>query len=434
MTVDTTTSRVQENGNGVKTAFTFTFKTLAAADLEVYKVDTVTGISTLQTITTNYTVVLNTVTDGGTVTYVVAPTGTEQSLIIRVMTIDQQTDIPTASNIPEIALEDAYDKSIMISQQIQEQVDRSLVLDVGSTASGITVPAPVADKALIWNSAGDNLTNSTDDYEDQAANAAASAAAALVSEGNAATSATNAATSETNAATSATDAAASAAGVNLPSIISGDATKILEVNTAETGYQLIARKIHIYAGFHATAFAFELPLDGSSVAKTSGGTFNGDEFEAVYTYLYDNLADAQAPVSTGRGANAAADFAANKNLTLPDYRDHALLGVSAGGSITTAGATAGASTVASTGSVGTSGSTAITIAQMPAHDHTVSPFSVSVISNSSTGQVWMQDGGGSVTTSSTGGGTGHNHTGGTYTGSPSSVVQKSAGIFWYITF
>ena len=239
MTVDSTTNRVQENGNGVKVAFDFTFKALAVTDLEVYKVDTVTGISTLQTITTDYTATLNTVTDGGTVTYVVAPTATEQSLILRVLTIDQQTDIPTASNIAEVTLEDAYDKGIMVSQQIQEQVDRSLVLDVGSTASNISIPDPTANKALIWNSAGDNLTNSTDDYEDQAANAAASASAAATSASNAATSASDAATSASNAATSETNAANSAASVNIASPTASKHGALLFQNDDDDGYDAL---------------------------------------------------------------------------------------------------------------------------------------------------------------------------------------------------
>jgi len=67
-----------------------------------------------------------------------------------------------------------------------------------------------------------------------AAKASASASAASTSEGNASTS-------ETNAAASEAAAAASAAGVNLPSVGVGDATKMLQVNGAETGWEFIAQ-------------------------------------------------------------------------------------------------------------------------------------------------------------------------------------------------
>ena len=73
MTVTNKTNTVEEAGNGSKVAFTFDFKTPAAGDLEVYEVDGTTLVATLLTITTHYTVALNTVTEGGTVTYVTAP-------------------------------------------------------------------------------------------------------------------------------------------------------------------------------------------------------------------------------------------------------------------------------------------------------------------------------------------------------------------------
>ena len=95
MTVTNTTSTVEAAGNGVTTAFSFSFKAQATTDIDVYKVNTSTLVATLQTIVTDYAVTLNAVTEGGTVTYVVAPTASENSFIKRKMTLDQQTDIPT---------------------------------------------------------------------------------------------------------------------------------------------------------------------------------------------------------------------------------------------------------------------------------------------------------------------------------------------------
>jgi hypothetical protein len=42
--------------------------------------------------------------------------------------------------------------------------------------------------------------------------------------------------------------------------------------------------------------------------------------------IWNGLANAQAAVSGGRGASAAADFAASKRITLPDYRGCSLVG------------------------------------------------------------------------------------------------------------
>ncbi len=213
----------------------------------------------------------------------------------------------------------------------------------------------------------------------------------------------------------------------------------------DTGLVRTISKIQIYSGFHPTPFADELPFDGSSVAKTSGGTYNGAQYERVYTYVWTYLADAQAAVAGGRGLSAAADFAANKTITLPDFRDYTLIGVSGAGSITTVGAKAGATTVTSTGSVtgtaGTTGATTLSTAQIPSHDH--QQTTTTVASGALLGGVGangrttpLSDA--VCTTVAAGGGGSHTHTGGTlsatFTGDATSVLQKSAGVYWYITF
>ena len=46
--------------------------------------------------------------------------------------------------------------------------------------------------------------------------------------------------------------------------------------------------------------------------------------EPLYTLIWDNVIDAHAPVAGGRGANAAADFAADKPIALPKALGRAL--------------------------------------------------------------------------------------------------------------
>lgn len=65
---------------------------------------------------------------------------------------------------------------------------------------------------------------------------------------------------------------------------------------------------------------YEVKLDGRTIGSAASGANNAsDDYEDVYTVLWDNLADSEAAVSSGRGASAAADFAADKTLTLPDF-------------------------------------------------------------------------------------------------------------------
>ena len=49
--------------------------------------------------------------------------------------------------------------------------------------------------------------------------------------------------------------------------------------------------------------------------------------EDLFSFLWDNFANAQCAVSTGRGASAAADYAANKTIALPDLRGRAFFGL-----------------------------------------------------------------------------------------------------------
>lgn len=65
---------------------------------------------------------------------------------------------------------------------------------------------------------------------------------------------------------------------------------------------------------------YEVKLDGRTIGSAASGADNASaDYSDVYAILWDNLADAEAAVSGGRGASAAADFAANKTLTLPDF-------------------------------------------------------------------------------------------------------------------
>jgi hypothetical protein len=46
----------------------------------------------------------------------------------------------------------------------------------------------------------------------------------------------------------------------------------------------------------------------------------------LFTHIWDRLSDTLAPCPGGRGGSGAADFAANKRITLPDWRGAGLRG------------------------------------------------------------------------------------------------------------
>lgn len=118
-----------------------------------------------------------------------------------------------------------------------------------------------------------------------------------------------------------------------------------------------------------------LLVDGrtiGSAASAATSRANADTLP-LYTLLWDNFADAQLPVSGGRGASAAADFAANKTITLPDLRGRGTVGKddmggSAANRITGAGSGITGTTLGAAGGTETH---VLSLAQMPAHGHAV---------------------------------------------------------------
>ena len=106
-------------------------------------------------------------------------------------------------------------------------------------------------------------------------------------------------------------------------------------------------EVRIYAG--ATAPSGWLLLEGGTMGNVaSGGTARANaDTEGLFTLLWNSMADADAPVlPAGRGASAAADFAANKTITLPDMRGRSPIGTGQGTGLTNRahGSTGGAET------------------------------------------------------------------------------------------
>lgn len=71
---------------------------------------------------------------------------------------------------------------------------------------------------------------------------------------------------------------------------------------------------------------------GNSSSSATGRA--NDDTLALYTLLWDNTVNANCAVSSGRGASAAADFAANKTIALPKALGRALAVYGSGASLT----------------------------------------------------------------------------------------------------
>jgi len=270
MTVSSSTSRVQFNGNGSTTVFAYSFKIFDQDDLTVI-VRSATGVETVKTITTHYTVSGVGNAGGGNVTMLTAPASGETLTILREQDLVQELDLVENDPFPAQSLEDALDKLTFIVQQHDEELGRAIKASRTNTISSTEFTVLAADRAnkvFAFNSAGElsvaqelgtyrgnwatstafaqrDIVKDTSNYNiyicvtahtstgsqpissnadvakwalivdaasatTSASAAAGSAAAAASSASAAATSATNAANSATSATTSASSATASA--------------------------------------------------------------------------------------------------------------------------------------------------------------------------------------------------------------------------------
>jgi hypothetical protein len=129
--------------------YAFTFEILVATDIEVYKGDT------LLTLTTDYTVTINT-NGTGSVT-LVATAGTDNITIIGARTIQRTTDFVTGGDLFANSLNEELDSLTIFAQQNNEAVARALQApETDPTTINMTLPraADRANKYLAFDANG----------------------------------------------------------------------------------------------------------------------------------------------------------------------------------------------------------------------------------------------------------------------------------------
>jgi hypothetical protein len=160
MTISSTTTKNSYSGNGSTTAFNYTFFIPTNTDIEVI-IRSSTGTETVRsegTGSANYSISGVGSSSGGAVTFVTAPTNTETVVLRRNTAKTQATDYVANDPFPAESHESALDKLTIISQDLQEQINRSIKLSrtntmtstefaVGSTAR--------ANKILAFDGSGE---------------------------------------------------------------------------------------------------------------------------------------------------------------------------------------------------------------------------------------------------------------------------------------
>lgn len=128
MTVSSETSRVEYTGNGATSVYAYTFKIFDESELLVTRRDT-NDVETTLVLNTDYTVSGVGVTSGGNVTLTAGNLTSGYVLTIRrVRELKQETEFRNQSEFYPELHETAFDKLVMIDQQQQDELNRSLKL------------------------------------------------------------------------------------------------------------------------------------------------------------------------------------------------------------------------------------------------------------------------------------------------------------------
>lgn len=294
----------KSSGNGVTVAFSGNWNTISADYFRLYWEDKTTGVQTLKTKGTHYTLAFT--SSGYTATHdpLYIPPSTVWVIRARDIAKDQTDPYKTSTGFQGKVIEDSFDKLTAITQDQQDQLDRSPKLALGSSTVLLPMEEPIAGKGLMWNATEDGIINSDDDLnglvadaEAAAAAAAASAAAASGSASAASASASSASNSASNAATSETNAATSASTATTQA---GIATTQAGIATTQASNAATSASTATTQAGIATTQASNAATSAST-ATTQAGIATAQAAIAVsaagFTYTYDSTTTASDPGS-----------------------------------------------------------------------------------------------------------------------------------------
>ena len=190
MTISSTTRIAGPYTSG--SSFAFAFKVFAAADLDVVRFDSSTGVESVLFLTTDYTVSLNgdqNSNPGGTVTLVAGALTATQTLTITSSIANlQPTDLTNQGGFYPEVITDSLDRATIQIQQISDIGDRTVKIPI-SDGIGLDMTLPTASarqgKYLIFDASGQPSVSSGTGTDtalrtDLAVNTFASAGAGLV--------------------------------------------------------------------------------------------------------------------------------------------------------------------------------------------------------------------------------------------------------------
>jgi hypothetical protein len=159
MTISSTTVKNSYSGNGSNDTFVYGFKIFANTDLQVI-IRSAAGTETTKTLTTHYTVTGVGSSSGGNVVFTAGniPTATETVVLIRNVPQTQAIDYIANDPFPAETHEEGLDRATMTTQQVQEELNRSIKLSRTNTMTSTEFTVGATDRAnkvLAFDSSGE---------------------------------------------------------------------------------------------------------------------------------------------------------------------------------------------------------------------------------------------------------------------------------------
>jgi hypothetical protein len=314
MTVSSTTVKNSYSGNSSTTVFAYSFKIFADTDLQVI-IRSSTGTETTKSLTTHYTVSGAGDASGGNVTFTSGntPATGETVVIRRAVPQTQAIDYIANDPFPAESHEEGLDRATMTTQQVQEELNRSIKLSrtntmtstefaVGATARAskvlgfdangeLTVTQELGTNRGNWSSGTDynardivkdtstnniflvNTAHTASGSQPLTTNANSAKYDLLVDAASATTSANSASTSASTATTKAAEAATSAS------------TATTQANTATT------KASEASTSAASAASSFDSFDDRYLGAKSSDPSVDNDGDALITGALYFNSSD-----------------------------------------------------------------------------------------------------------------------------------------------
>ena len=228
-------------GNGTTTVFPFYFKVFTAADVEVVRLTVATNVETILTLTTNYTVTLNTdqnANPGGSITLVAGALASGYNLVITSAIGNlQPTDLTNQGGFYPDVINDALDRATIQIQQLQEGLDRAALLPITSDTDAAALVADI-----------ERLASSADNLDIDANNIASinTVAGSITNVNTVATNITNV-NSVASISSNVTSVASNSSNINAVAgnstninAVAGNSTNINAVNSNSTNIDTVA--------------------------------------------------------------------------------------------------------------------------------------------------------------------------------------------------